>query len=42
MVQAYLVMKGPGADMEDPLMAWISEQEDDDLEDRDYGFVITE
>lgn len=42
MVQAYLVMKGPGADMEDPLMAWISKREGEALEDRNHGFVITE
>lgn len=39
-MQAYLYMKGPGTDMEDGLMAWISEQEDEDSEDRDPGSGI--
>lgn len=39
MMQAYLFMKGPGTDMEDPLMTWISEQEDEDQEHRERGSV---
>lgn len=41
MMQAYVFMKGPGTDMEDPLMAWISEQEGEDQEGRDQGSVQT-
>lgn len=42
MMQAYLLMKGPGTDMDDPFMAWISEQEDEGQEHRDRGSVIIE
>ncbi|KAK7748020.1 hypothetical protein SLS53_001272 [Cytospora paraplurivora] len=34
MMQAYLAMKGPGADMEDPLVKWIEKQE---VEQRQEG-----
>lgn len=41
MMQAYLFMKGPGTDMEDPLLVWMSKQEEENLEEGECGYVVT-
>lgn len=39
MLQAYLAMRGPGVDLEDPLFNWIRMQDEANLEDGDSGYV---
>lgn len=39
MLQAYLAMRGPGVDLEDPLFDWIRTQDETNLEDGDPGYV---
>lgn len=37
MAQAYLAMRGPGADIEDPLLEWIRMQEEKNIQDGQPG-----
>lgn len=40
MMQAYIAMRGPGTDLEDPLLKWIMTQDKKSLENGVSGFVF--
>lgn len=37
MIQTYLAMRGPGADIDDPLLDWIRMQDEKNLQDGESG-----
>lgn len=40
MMQAYLALRGPGADIEDPLLSWIDQQDKKNVKAGESGYVL--
>lgn len=40
MIQAYLAMRGPGANVDDPLLSWMRKQDEGNLEGGKLGYVV--